>query len=116
MTRVGTTFGNTHADAETTLAAEALAGMVVERYVERWRRWRRTVAAYPPEWQQVGGASETVWWVTPAEQRKLDQQVADLVGRYRDRLLDPTQRPAGAHPIEFVALAFPYWPPSRGQV
>lgn len=111
MTQVGTTFGSTHADAETSVAADALAGMIQERYFERWRQWRRTVRAYPPEWQEVGGWSEMVWWVTSAEQRELDQQIAELVRRYRDRLLDPSRRPAGAQPIEFVALAFPFRPP-----
>ena len=111
MTQVGTTFGNIHADAETSVAADALVGMVQERYFERWRRWRATVRAYPPEWQEVGGSSETVWWVTPAEQRELDQEITELVSRYRDRLLDPSLRPPDAQPVEFVALAFPFRAP-----
>ena len=85
--------------------------MIHERYFERWRQWRRTMGAYPLQWQEVGGSSETVWWVTPAEQRELDQEITELAMRYRDRLLDPSLRPADAQPVEFVALAFPFRAP-----
>jgi DNA-binding transcriptional ArsR family regulator len=114
MTRIGTQFSNVQADPETTIAAGALSEIIQERALQRWRHWRASAASYPQQWQQVGGYSDTVWWVTPDEQRQLDAQIFELAMRYRDRLVDPQRRPEGAQPMQFVGLAFPLRPPTTG--
>jgi predicted ArsR family transcriptional regulator len=115
MTQIGTQFSNVQPDAETTIAADALSEIIEERAFRRWRGWRANAPSYPQEWQQVGGYTDTVWWVTPQEQQQLDAQILELAMCYRDRLVDPERRPEGSQPMQFVGLAFPLRAPTSGE-
>lgn len=107
MKQIGNTLDAVQPDPEAALAADALADMFVQRVLGRWQQWRATRNAYPQEWQQLAGSSETVWWLTPDELRDLNAQLVELAMTYRDRLADPGRRPAGAEPVEFLGLVFP---------
>lgn len=111
MTQIGTTYTGRSADEEESAAAELLTEMLQARWLERWRRWRRTSRSYPPPWQDVGGSYESVWWVTPAELAELEAEIRSLTMRWRMRLQNPAERPRGALPVEFVSLVFPFRPP-----
>ena len=91
-------------DPAAVVAGERLSELTLRRQLERHAAWRRERRALPVRWQRTGGATQTVWWVTPEEAAELDEQITALVMRYRDRLLDPTARPSGAAPVEFLAL------------
>lgn len=112
MTQLGTTYGDASDDAELSTAADLLSEMLQSRWLARWRRWRRTSHAFPPQWREAGGSYETVWWVTPEELRALEAEVLSLSMRWRQRLQAPSDRPAGSLPVEFVALVFPFRPPT----
>jgi hypothetical protein len=114
LTHLGNQFDDVQTDPDAAIAAGALADVIQDRMFQRWRRWRANTRAYPPQWQQVGGYTDTIWWVTPDEQREIDEQIHALALRYRERLVDPAQRPEGAAPMQFVGLAFPFRAPPTG--
>lgn len=110
MTQIGTTYAGSAAEAELSVAAETFRQMVDERWLARWRRWRQMSQTYP-QWRAVGGSYKTVWWVTPEELRSLEEEVLALTMRWRQRLQEPAERPAGSLPVEFVGLIFPFRAP-----
>lgn len=113
MTQLGTTFDTAHDDPATALAAEALGDMFNQRVLDRWQEWRATRHAYPAEWRDVAGSTESVWWLTPQELREMQDELVALALRYRDRLTDPSRRPAGAEPVEYLGMVFPMRPPRQ---
>ena len=96
------------------IAAESLVQFTLRRKLDRHQQWRRNRLAYPPQWQQVGGAPDTVWWVTPDEAQELEAKAEELLYLFRDRLTDPSRRPSGAAPVEFIALTHLMDPPVAG--
>jgi DNA-binding transcriptional ArsR family regulator len=113
MTRIGMTFSNVHEDAEAQLAAAALSRLLRGRQLERYEAWLQGQASYPEQWRGAGIDLETVFWMTPEELNGLGQRFLDeLVMLYRDRLTDPSRRPAGALPVELLVLGYPMEPPS----
>lgn len=99
------------ADTQATLAAGALGVAWFDHWVERARR---VLGAGPvPGWEDASGFSRTGLLLTPAEAAEVYDQVQHLLDRYRDRQHDPSLRPAGALPVEFVAYVSPVaeWEP-----
>lgn len=105
---VGTRLAVSESTApDAAVAARQLSQMYHERALARLRAWWASEHAFPPEWREAAESDETIWWVTPEELRDLTGQLAELVFAYRERLLDPAQRPRDAVPVEFLAFAFP---------
>ena len=96
------------ADAGVDIAAEALSDALVDRALDRHRHWQRGQRAVSPTWRAIGGVAQTVWWATAEEAVTLRAEIDGLVDRFRERLVDPATRPAGARPVEFVALIHPF--------
>jgi DNA-binding transcriptional ArsR family regulator len=94
-------------DEDLRSAAEALGDVVIERAVQRHRRWVSHPSVEPAAWNDILGASQTVWWLTQQEAVDLRAEIGSLADRYMDRLADPAQRPADARPVEFLALLHP---------
>lgn len=107
LTDVGFSTGNPGEDTDLRDAAGSLAGMVLERVLQRHRRWANAPDAQTTEWSEILGASQTVWWVTRQEAQALRAEIRDVVDRHLDRLEDPRLRPPDARPIEFLALLHP---------
>jgi hypothetical protein len=59
------------------------------------------------EWQAITSAAETVAYVTPAEAEQFRADLWALLGRYMDRLEDPSLRPAGCLPVEVLLFSYP---------
>jgi len=100
------------ADTQATLAAGALGVAWFDHWVERARR---VLGAGPvPGWEDASGFSRTGLLLTPAEAAEVYDQVQHLFDRYRDRQHDPSLRPAGSLPVEFVAYLSPVaeWEPA----
>lgn len=87
------------------LASTTLAAVVLDRQVARHLHSRRARGGYPVPWRDVGWQQETVWWLTREELTTIEGEIEALVHRFVDRLADPSRRPDGAMPIEFVALS-----------
>lgn len=85
-------------------ASRALASLALSRQVARHERSMDASPTFPEPWRDVGGQSETGWWVTREELSGLQAEIDDLIHRYVDRLADPAKRPLGAQLVEFVVL------------
>jgi DNA-binding transcriptional ArsR family regulator len=94
-------------DPATSLAAGALSDLVWNRFLDR----ARTVLAARPhmsaEMQSITSAAQTVAYVTPEEAEQFTAEMWALIGRYQDRLADPSRRPSGSVPVEIVLVAYP---------
>jgi DNA-binding transcriptional ArsR family regulator len=102
-----------HDDPEAELAADVLAGMMVERQRDRYQTWQNTKRAYRSEWREAAGESEYVMYLTAAELKQLREQVSELIyPRFAERFTDPSRRPAGAAPVEMVMFSYPLGPPT----
>jgi DNA-binding transcriptional ArsR family regulator len=113
MSSIGMRMSATHDDPETALAAGALAGMFRDRQLKRYQNWRETRTSYPQEWQGAASDSEFVTYLTAGELRELNDEISDLLlSRFKDRLTDPAQRPAGALPVEMLFMSYPITAPS----
>jgi DNA-binding transcriptional ArsR family regulator len=100
-------------DPETTIAATTVARLFRERQLDRYRTWLETNATYPLQWREAAGDSELVFYMTAEELRQLNEELRDLVGpRFRERLTDPSLRPAGAVPVEMLIFSYPIRPPA----
>lgn len=104
ITQVGITTGPAGKDRDLDAAAEVLTDVVIQRATERHRQWQRRPE---DEWADIAGVSQTIWWVTQEEAEGLSEEIAALVSRYRERLAQRGERPAGARPVEFLALVHP---------
>jgi hypothetical protein len=110
VTQVGytTTRDADDVDPAADIAAEALAEVAVNRSVERHRQWQRRHHTVAEPWRDISRTSQTVWWVTADEATALKAEIDALVFRFHDRLKDRDTHPAGARPIEFLALMHPF--------
>ena len=104
VTTIGFSYTDGGDDPAVGVAADRLTELALRRQLDRHARWRQERRALPERWRAVGGPGETVWWVTPEEAADLEAEIHALLMRYRDRLRDPSARPAGAAAVEFVTL------------
>jgi predicted ArsR family transcriptional regulator len=117
MTSTGMTFAGTHDDPEAEIAAGALVRLLRDRQFDRYRTWLETSATYPREWREAASSSETRVYLTAAELEQLHQElIALLLPRFRERRADPSLRPPGAIPVEFLLFSYPIsFPPPDDQ-
>ena len=112
LSTIGMQTANVHDDPETEIAATALAGLMRERQLQRYRTWLDTKASYPKEWRKAANAGDYLFWLTPEELADLNQELAEmLIPRARERLTEPGARPAGALPVELLLFTYPVAPP-----
>ncbi len=100
-------------DPEAELAADVLAGMILERQRDRYRTWQDTKAAYSSEWRKAAGENDVVVYLTAEELRRLRDELSELLrALVQERDADPSKRPAGSVPVEMVMLSYPLSPPA----
>ena len=116
MVSRGVDIANTHDDPETELAATALAHLIRERQLDRYRTWEETKASYPRRWRDAANHSQLVFYATAEELKQLnDELLAFLRPRFLDRRDDPSLRPPGAVPVEMDVFSYPLTlPPADG--
>jgi predicted ArsR family transcriptional regulator len=85
---------------------EVLLGVLVQRA----REHLAARGGEPAEWRAAAGFGDALLHVTAAELTELTEQVDALLSRYDDRLTDPSRRPSGARPVQFVRMALPRGP------
>jgi DNA-binding transcriptional ArsR family regulator len=103
----GMRFTDVQDDPETALAAGALARVFHERHLERARVGMERRQYLPEEWRRVTGFDQMTLYVTPEEMKQLNDEILDIVLRYRDRIADPSKRPEGAGRLEMVMFGYP---------
>ncbi|HEX6933267.1 MAG TPA: helix-turn-helix domain-containing protein [Streptosporangiaceae bacterium] len=110
---IGMESASVHDDPETDVAAAALARLMRERQLERYKIWLDSRASYPREWRKAANEGDYLFWFTPDELEELNRELAAmLIPRARDRLTDPGTRPAGALPVELLLFTYPVAPPA----
>jgi DNA-binding transcriptional ArsR family regulator len=98
-------------DPETQIAGNAVLRLSRERAFARYQRWQETKAAYPREWPEASDDSQYLSYVTAEELQQVNQELHDVLERFRDRLVDPARRPPGALAVETLLLSYPIEPP-----
>jgi DNA-binding transcriptional ArsR family regulator len=104
---LGTQFTDVHEDTETALAAGTLARVIHERLLARARVGLGQRHLLPDEWREVTGTSDMTLYVTPEEMRALDEEIVEILFRYRERIADPSKRPPGSRPLQFAGFVYP---------
>jgi hypothetical protein len=97
-------------DQESTQAAQgarALVDLLVVTLLDRARNSLAQRGSWPVEWQDALDQGEYLSYMTVPEARQLGAELRELLTRYDDRVGHPERRPAGAMPIEMLAIAFP---------
>jgi DNA-binding transcriptional ArsR family regulator len=107
MTSIGMNIRG-HGDPETEIAAATLGRLVTDRQIARYQAWTRSSASYPKEWRQAAGSNEWILFLTPDELQQLNDELAELIiPRFRERFTDPSKRPPGALPVEYLLFSYP---------
>jgi hypothetical protein len=87
---------------------------VFDHWVERARR----VVGSPklPGWEDATRFTRSGLFLTPDEAAHVGDEIHQIIDRYRGRERDPSQRPAGSLPVEFVSYLSPVpeWAPVAG--
>jgi DNA-binding transcriptional ArsR family regulator len=115
VTSVHMSIDGDDGDAETQIAAGTLLRLFRERTFARAARWQETRAAFPREWRDAANNSEFVSYLTPAELKKLNEDMFALLYPWTERLTDPSKRPPGALPVETLMLSYPIAPPEASE-
>jgi DNA-binding transcriptional ArsR family regulator len=113
MTSIGLRF-STDDSPDLELASVPLLRMWRERVLDRYRTWLETRAMYPKQWRQAAAESQHIFYLTAEELEALNAEVlALLLPRFRERLTDPAQRPAGSLPVELMMFSYPMTMPPQ---
>ncbi|MEY9847583.1 DNA-binding transcriptional ArsR family regulator [Streptacidiphilus sp. BW17] len=96
-------------DPAVTRAARTLLDVTTERWQERKRRYQRDRDTYPRAVQKVSGESQFLLFCTPEEMAQLQEELMErLLAIQGPRFHDPSLRPEGAVPFEFIVSTTPY--------
>lgn len=116
MTRLGFRMSTVQEDPATEIAATALASLIRRGQLERFRAWQQNETSYPLEWRSAAIDDHYLYWLTADELGALGDRVREmLLPLVRERLEDPSRRPAGAVPVELLVLGYPMeLPPADG--
>jgi hypothetical protein len=107
-------FGAPNEDPEAEIAAGVVGRLFRERQLERYWTWRATQTSYPNRWREAAVDNQHVFYVTVEELEELNRElVALLLPRYRERVTDPSLRPAGAVPVETLVMSYPMQMPKN---
>jgi DNA-binding transcriptional ArsR family regulator len=99
---------------EATAAGDALRSMVADQNYERLRMWFAQRASYPDDWRHAAFTVGATSYLTAEEMSELSDEIAELLGRYQDRVLNKQLRPADAEPVTLVAFGHPIPPTPSG--
>jgi hypothetical protein len=89
-------------------AGRALEEMLLQRQVSRFQQARtQLVDDGERAWAEATASTQSAGWLTADELDALNLEVREVVGRYAERISDPSQRPAGSRLCEFVSWGAP---------
>jgi DNA-binding transcriptional ArsR family regulator len=111
---VSNRFQTATEDPEVGAAGEALESTFAERAYSNLREWWTRRAVAPFAWREAAFTSDSLSYLTAEELAEISDEIAELFGRYRDRMLDKHLRPAEALPVKLVAFGHPIPPTSTG--
>ena len=94
-------------DPQASAAADVLDEFWTSRTLDRAHRALHRKRSWPAEWLAKLGESQIITYLTPDEAEELHEQFLALLRRFRARADDPSARPAGSLPIEYLILSYP---------
>jgi predicted transcriptional regulator len=94
-------------DPRATVTAGMLQRVWLDRVLERARNRLTSTDGLPAAWKYTQEASQTFQFLTPEETKELAGEVLGVLKRYEDRRDDPSRRPDGALPVEFLFFGYP---------
>jgi DNA-binding transcriptional ArsR family regulator len=106
-------ISTTGADQSTVAAGNALAGLMLDNNVERWRAWLAASDDYSEDWQKAALTISSMIYLTAAELQQLADELVAGFSRFAERV-DPERRPVDALPVELTAFAHPLPPTPSG--
>jgi DNA-binding transcriptional ArsR family regulator len=114
ITSVSHRFETAAEDPDAETAGGALESVFADQAYSRLREWWAGRASYPYVWRDAAFASDSIGYLTAEELSELGEEIAELFGRYRDRVLLKNLRPAEAKPVKLVAFGHPIPPTPSG--
>jgi hypothetical protein len=88
-------------------AAAELERTFIQHEMAKLMRWKNTEHTYPDEWRKAALRAGATTWLTAAEMSELAEELIEVMLRYRDRLDNPSARPAGSRPVRLFAVGYP---------
>jgi DNA-binding transcriptional ArsR family regulator len=107
-------FQATGEDPEVEAAGGALEATLADSAYSQLREWWSRRPSYPFEWREAAFTSDSLTYLTAAEMAEVGEELAELFGRYRERVLDRGLRPVDARPAKLVAFGHPLRPTPAG--
>jgi DNA-binding transcriptional ArsR family regulator len=101
------------ADSETDAAAKALTSVVLGRDIARLHEWIEGRHEVDPAWRKAAFMTDSLLYLTRAELEELGLSITEQVLAFSDRI-DPSRRPDGAVPVQFLTAGFPLPPTTTG--
>lgn len=108
ITQFGLRFDADSSDGDVRRAGAEVGGVLRERQIARYRTWLATRESWAEPWRKAAVDAEFGFWLTPAELEALGSELIDrLLPLHRERLADPSARPADALPVEMLLFGYP---------
>jgi DNA-binding transcriptional ArsR family regulator len=114
LTSVSNRFRTTGDGGEADAAGDALESVAVDQAYAQLHDWRTRRRSYPREWNDAAFTAHSIGYLTADELAGLGDEIAELLGRYKDRILDKERRPADAQPVRLFAVGHPIAPTPSG--
>lgn len=92
-------------------AAEGLGEVMLERALQRFRRFQSLRDQYPGDQRAASGRSQAVLFATPAEIEQVQDEIVAIMMRFAPRIQEPGLRPEGAVPFELLTVSYPFETP-----
>lgn len=95
-------------DMEVAGSGEAFLRAVAQNYIERIQHAADSFSTLPPQWQRASTMSDYVLRLTAEEAEQLNDDLLELLRRYRRHDPDDEQAPAGSLPVSVQVQTFPH--------
>jgi predicted ArsR family transcriptional regulator len=114
LASVSNRFETTEEDPEAHAAGDALESTFADQAYSRLRTWFARRASYSLKWRNAAFTANSTVYLTADEMSALGDELAELFGRYRERVVNKELRPADAEPVKLVAFGHPIPPTPTG--
>jgi DNA-binding transcriptional ArsR family regulator len=114
LASVSNRFETAAEDPEAHAAGDALESTFADQAYARLRAWFARRASYSHRWRNAAFTADSIGYLTADEMSMLSDEIAELFGRYRDRVANKELRPADAEPVKLVAFGHPIPPTPTG--
>jgi DNA-binding transcriptional ArsR family regulator len=107
LAQVGFRFSDDDPDPETKAAAHALSRQLFNRWLERREAYHKDKERWSQDVREAAGDWNTIVFGTARELRELQDAIMRLTEKFRDRLSDPSRRPANSQVFELQLYTHP---------